>query len=118
MSESDVRAIISEIVGQAPEALDTLEEVAEALSGIYTKSQVDSILSDYYTKTQIDTTINSRVNKDVIAPTYDDSSAYAVGDYVFYGDVLYRCNTAIGSSGESWNATHWTAVIVTNGIDG
>lgn len=25
MSESDVRAIISEIVGQAPEALDTLE---------------------------------------------------------------------------------------------
>ena len=45
-----------------------------------------------------------------VAANYSDSSAYAVGDLCIYQGSLYRCNTAIGSGGESWTAGHWTQV--------
>ena len=46
-----------------------------------------------------------------IAPVYSASSTYAVGDYVLYHNVLYRCMTAI-TTAEAWTAAHWTAVNV------
>ena len=46
------------------------------------------------------------------AAAYSDSSAYAVGDLCIYQGVLYRCTTAIGGSGEAWNASHWTQVSI------
>lgn len=51
-----------------------------------------------------------------IATIYDPTHAYAVGDFCTYGNNksdpgrIYRCNTAIGSGGEAWNASHWTLV--------
>lgn len=45
-----------------------------------------------------------------VAPAYNSSSAYAVGAHCNHGGQLYRCNTAIGSGGEAWNASHWTAI--------
>lgn len=44
------------------------------------------------------------------AGTYSTSSAYAVGSYCIYQGDLYRCTTAISSSGEAWNASHWSQV--------
>ena len=48
-----------------------------------------------------------------IAQEYSSVSAYAVGDYCCHvsGGIyrVYRCSTAI-SSGEDWNASHWTRV--------
>ena len=38
---------------------------------------------------------------------YSASSTYAVGDYVYYNNLIYKCNTAI-SSAEAWDSTHWT----------
>ena len=46
------------------------------------------------------------------AGTYSTSSAYAVGEYCIYQGNLYRCTTAISSSGEAWNAAHWSQVSV------
>ena len=46
-----------------------------------------------------------------LAPVYNASSTYAVGDYVLYNNVLYRCTTAI-TTAEAWTAAHWTAVNV------
>ena len=43
-----------------------------------------------------------------IAPAYDASSTYAVGEYVMYNNALYRCTTAI-TTAEAWTAAHWTA---------
>ena len=43
-----------------------------------------------------------------IAPAYDASSTYAVGEYVMYNNALYRCTTAIATA-EAWTAEHWTA---------
>lgn len=45
-----------------------------------------------------------------VADAYSASDAHAVGDYVVRNSVLYRCTTAIGSGGETWNAAHWTTV--------
>lgn len=44
-----------------------------------------------------------------IAPLYSTSSAYAVGTWCTHDGKLYQCTTAIGSGGEAWNASHWTA---------
>jgi len=38
---------------------------------------------------------------------YSTSSTYAVGDYVYYGNTIYKCNTAIQVA-EAWDSTHWT----------
>ena len=46
------------------------------------------------------------------AAAYSASSGYAVGDLCLYQGVLYRCTTAISSSGEAWNASHWTQVSI------
>ena len=35
---------------------------------------------------------------------------YNIGDYVIYNDLLYRCATTIGTSGETWTSGHWTQV--------
>ena len=40
---------------------------------------------------------------------YDETASYSVGDYVYYDDTLWRCNTAIGNGGESWTEAHWTS---------
>lgn len=37
------------------------------------------------------------------------TGTYAVGDYVMYGDKLYRCATAIATP-ETWTPAHWTEV--------
>ena len=52
------------------------------------------------------------------AGTYSTTSGYAVGDYCIYQGNLYRCTTAIGSSGENWTAAHWTSVKVGTELKG
>ncbi len=48
-----------------------------------------------------------------IAEAYDDTAAYAVGDYVIYDGLLYKCDTAV-SSAETFDPTKWTHVVVTD----
>ena len=45
------------------------------------------------------------------AAAYDPEGSYAVGDYCTQGGKLHKCNTPI-SSGEAWNAAHWTETTV------
>ena len=43
-----------------------------------------------------------------LAPDYDSTSTYAVGDWCIYNGTLYQCNTAIPTA-EAFDPTHWTA---------
>ena len=43
-----------------------------------------------------------------IAPDYDATSTYAVGDWCIYNGTLYQCNTAIPTA-EAFDPTHWTS---------
>lgn len=49
-----------------------------------------------------------------IASVYDSTSAYAVGDFCIKSGLLYVCNTAVPSGGESWNPSHWTQTSIAN----
>ena len=44
-----------------------------------------------------------------IAPAYDSTKTYAVGDLCSKDNVVYKCSTAI-TTAEAWTAGHWTQV--------
>ena len=48
------------------------------------------------------------------APAFSDTISYAVGDYVIYNNVLYRCTTA--HTAGVWVAGHFTQVTVGGSI--
>ena len=51
-----------------------------------------------------------------IAPDYDSTSTYAVGDWCIYNGTLYQCTTAI-TVAEAFDPTHWTAKKVVDAFD-
>ena len=55
---------------------------------------------------------------DNLASEYDSSSetGYAVGDYVLYSNVLYRCKNPVAPN-SAWNASDWEAVNFGEEID-
>ena len=44
-----------------------------------------------------------------IAPVFDNTLTYAVGDLVLYENELYRCTTAVTTAGDWTGSTNWTA---------
>lgn len=55
--------------------------------------------------------LSAQVALDDIAPAYDATATYSVGDYVTYNKTLYKCTTAI-TTAEAFDDTKWTAVKV------
>ena len=55
--------------------------------------------------------LSAQAALDDIAPEYDATATYSVGDYVTYNKTLYRCTTAI-TTAEAFDDTKWTAVKV------
>lgn len=49
---------------------------------------------------------------------YDPTASYSIGDYVYYDDTLYKCNTAIGAGGETWTDSHWTSYFAIEYVSG
>lgn len=63
-------------------------------------------------QTEIDST------QGMLAPEYDATAAYDIGDVVIYQNVLYKCNTAIVAPGEAWDSTHWDGITVASELAG
>lgn len=59
--------------------------------------------TDYHPSTKLYT--DQRVQS--IAPNYNATSTYKVGDYVSYQGKFYKCTTAIETA-EAWNSEHWS----------
>lgn len=55
--------------------------------------------------------LSAQAALDDLAPAYDATATYSVGDYVTYNKTLYRCTTAI-TTAEAFDDTKWTAVKV------
>jgi hypothetical protein len=53
---------------------------------------------------------NCLARESMIAPAFSDTVSYAVGDYVTYNNILYRCTTA--HTAGVWVAGHFTQVTV------
>lgn len=63
--------------------------------------------TDYHPSTKLYT--DQRVQS--IAPDYNATSTYKVGDYVSYQGKFYKCTTAIETA-EAWNSEHWSETTV------
>ena len=48
-------------------------------------------------------------------PDFSTSSTYQVGDYVMYQGKLYKCTTAITTSG-AWDSTKWSLAILSDDV--
>ena len=84
--------------------VDTTARTAAAnASALATSLNVDSVK---YKNIVSDPNLNS----------YNPESTYAVGNFCYYENELYECNTDI-STAEAWNAAHWTKIIVKDLID-
>lgn len=72
------------------------------------KLQKDAV-TDYYDVQTVNDNwdkIDAAVSAARAAGDYDETKAYAAGDYCTRDGKLYRCATAI-PAGEAWNAAHW-----------
>lgn len=47
-----------------------------------------------------------------IAPAFDGTVAYKVGDYVTYKSKLYKCTTEIVTPSSTWDPSNWTETSV------
>ena len=52
-----------------------------------------------------------------LAPAYDQTSTYAVGDLVMYETVLYKCIIAI-TVAEAWDSTKWERTYLSENAGG
>lgn len=85
--------------------LDYSKTTNGALTTINTKAYTPT--TDYHPSTKLYT--DQRVQS--IAPDYNATSTYKVGDYVSYQGKFYKCTTAIETA-EAWNSEHWSETTV------
>lgn len=83
-----------------PEPLTDAQKVMRNDTGIRMAAALEALASEVDPST-------------VIAPEYDATQTYAVGDLVMRRSVLYRCTTPIDTP-EEWTAAHWTATSVSD----
>lgn len=83
-----------------PETLTDAQKVLRNDTGIRMAAALEALASEVEPST-------------VIAPEYDPTLTYAVGDLVIRRSVLYRCTTPIPTP-EEWTAAHWTATSVSD----
>lgn len=88
------------IIGSSPKFTDTTYESKTAASGGIDLSLVTT--GEKYTW-------NNKADKVALPDEYDDTSTYALGDFVTYNNNIYQCKTTI-STAEAWNSAHWTLV--------
>ena len=87
--------------------------VQTLLSDTYTSFGQQYVGLSSYGANNMYNELNNKITKntDSIAPAYSSSSTYALGSYVTYNKVLYKCTTAIDTA-EAWTAAHWTQTTI------
>lgn len=102
----NVVTMVSGLVTQGMyQTLDYSRTTNGALTTINTKAFTPT--ADYHPSTKLYT--DQRVQN--IAPDYNATSTYKVGDYVSYQGKFYKCTTAIETA-EAWNSEHWSETTV------
>lgn len=97
---------INEVNGKAEDNADNIGTLS-ALSTTAKSNLVNAI-------NEVDS--HADTNTANFAPAFSDVTSYAVGDYVTYNGVLYKCTTA--HSAGVWGAGHFTQVTVSGDFVG
>ena len=108
-----ITTAINNLVDGAPEALDTLKELAAALSDDSNfASTITAALgtkadkSTTYTKTQVDNALAEKADKSSAISNWVSGTIYSVNDIVVYDSKIYQCTTANDDAefiSEKWN---------------
>ena len=86
---------------------------AQTIKGVKTfnslpeSSVVPTTANQLTNKSYVDNTILLKAYQLAGLSEYSASSTYDEGDYVYYNNLIYKCNTTI-SVAEAWDSTHWT----------
>ena len=107
---------ISELTGQEMDAAlkDMNDHVSEAWAvGTRGGNPVSAGDDTYHNNAKYYAQLQSAL----IAPAYDATSTYAVGDIVSYNNAIYECNTAIATP-EAFNPSKWDVVDIKDIVDG
>lgn len=94
---------------------------ADAMSDIVMvdDTQPTSIANKIWVDTSTPDTVEVLTVEDaseIVAPEFDSTQAYEVGDYVMYNAKLYKANTATAAN-DGWIAARWTQVTVIGTIN-
>ena len=80
--------------------------------GTNTSGSTETLTFPYKSGTfAVTSDITPKADKSIISDAYDNTATYVVGDVVIYGDVLYKCHTAV-TVAEDFDSTKWTATTV------
>lgn len=98
-------------------------KVTDPQGNVYIMTPIDSTArtaaanaSALATSLNVDSVKYKNIVSDPNLGVYNPESTYAVGNFCYYENELYECNTAI-STAEAWNVAHWTKIIVKDLID-
>lgn len=94
-------------------AIDAAKDAADAAQGDATQALSDASAAGT-TATGADTKAGGAVAS--IADTFSTTSTYAIGDYVMYNSLLYRCITAVTTPGPWTGSANWDRETVENAI--
>lgn len=94
-------------------AIDAAKDAADAAQGDATQALSDAGAAGT-TATGADTKAGGALAS--IADTFSNTSTYAVGDYVIYNSLLYRCITAVTTPGAWTGSANWDRDTVENAI--
>lgn len=94
-------------------AIDAAKDAADAAQGDATQALSDASAAGT-TATGADTKAGGAVAS--IADTFSSTSTYAIGDYVMYNSLLYRCITAVTTPGPWTGSANWDRETVENAI--
>lgn len=94
--------------------IDAAKDAADAAQGDATQALTDAGTAGT-TATAADAKATGAIAS--IADTFSTTSTYAVGDYVMYNSLLYRCITAVTTPGAWTGAANWDRETVENAIE-
>ena len=64
-----------------------------------------------YGSGSIEDAINTKASLEIIAPAYNTTTEYHVGDYVIYNNNLYKC---ISATYGAWDNSKWNSTLASN----
>ena len=69
-------------------------------------------------QTELSRRLTGKAGESTIAPQYNEEESYSVGDYVYYGNILYKCSNASATPAGDFDSNDWDIVILTDEIGG
>lgn len=83
---------------------DGTSETISILNGEVDREELEDALEAFRSSTDV-----------YLAPDYDDTATYSIGDSCIYEGRLYRCVEDIPTA-EPWTAEHWEPVVLSNKV--